>query len=123
MGQQLRSTFGLSYRTRIGNDLVGDTLAYKLHLVYGALAAPTEKQYQTVNDSPEAMTLSWEFTTTPVPAPGMRPTSLLTIDSRTVDATKLKALEGILYGASSAAPKLPLPAEVFTTLGVTNPPA
>lgn len=123
VGQQLRSTFGLSYRTRIGNDLVGDTLAYKLHLVYGALAAPTEKQYQTVNDSPEAMTLSWEFTTTPVPAPGMRPTALLTIDSRTVDATKLKTLEGILYGASAAEPKLPLPAEVFTTLGVPNTPA
>lgn len=120
VGQQRRSTFGLSYRTRIGNDLVGDTLGYKLHLVYGALAAPTEKQYQTVNDSPEAMTLSWEFTTTPVPVPNMRPTALLTIDSRTIDSTKLKTLEGILYGAASTEPKLPLPAEVFSTLGVTS---
>lgn len=123
VGQQRRSTFGLSYRTRIGNDLVGDTLGYKLHLVYGALASPTEKQYQTVNDSPEAMTLSWEFTTTPVPAPNMRPTSSLTIDSRTIDSTKLKALEDILYGASATEPKLPLPEEVFTTLGVTQTPA
>ena len=120
VGQQRRSTFGLSYRTRIGNDLVGDTLGYKLHLVYGALAAPTEKQYQTVNDSPEAMTLSWEFTTTPVPVPDMRPTALLTIDSRTIDATKLKTLEGVLYGSEAIEAKLPLPEEVFKTLGVTT---
>lgn len=121
VGQQRRSMFGLSYRTRVGNDLVGDSLGYKLHLVYGALAAPAEKQYSTVNDSPEAMTFSWEYTTTPVPAKGHRPTSLLTIDSRYIDATKLKALETLLYGGTTAEPKLPLPDEVFTTLGVTIP--
>lgn len=122
VGQQRRSSFGLSYRTRIGNDLVGDALGYKLHLVYGAMATPSQKQYNTVNDSPEAMTFSWEFTTTPVPVKGHRPTSLITVDSRTVDSTKLKALETALYGGASAEPKLPLPDEVFTLLGVPSTP-
>jgi hypothetical protein len=113
IGQQRRKAFGLSYRTRIGNDVEGDELGYKLHMVYGALAAPTERAYNTVNDSPEAATLSWEITTTPVEVPGFKPSATLTIDSTKVGAAELAALELLLYGATGVNPRLPLPAEVI----------
>lgn len=116
LGQQTRSPFGLCYRTLLGNDTDGQEHGYKLHLIYGALAAPSEKSYQTVNDSPEAITFSWELTTTPVAVTGYKPTASLTIDSTKVDAAKLAALEAILYGATSVDPRLPLPNEVITLL-------
>lgn len=116
IGQQNRGTFGLSYRTRVGDAEVGDTLGYKLHLVYGCKASPSERAYGTVNESPEAITNSWEFTTDPVPVTGMKNTSLLTIDSTKTDPTALAALEAILYGATEA-PRLPLPDEVVELLG------
>lgn len=115
IGQQPRKSFGLSYRTRVGNDLDGDQHAYKLHLVYGCLASPSEKAYGTVNDSPEAITFSWEITTTPAPITGYQPVSLLVVDSRTADPTKLAALEDTLYGESGD-PTLPTPDEVITAL-------
>lgn len=111
-GQQGRSSFGLHYRTKIGND-VTQNLGYKLHLLYGLLAAPSEKNYQTVNDSPEALTFSWELSATPVDAgPGFDPTASVTIDSTEVDADALAALEDILYGTVGVDPRLPMPAEV-----------
>jgi len=113
VGQQGRGIFGLSYRTRLGNDLEGDDLGYKLHLVYGCSATPSEKAYNTVNDSPEAITFSWEVTTTPVPVAGLRPTSLITIDSTTVAPADLTALETLLYGAVATEPALPTPDEVI----------
>ena len=122
VGQQTRSTFGLSYRTKIGNDLAGQDAGYKLHLVYGLLASPSEKAYQTVNDSPEAMTLSWEVTSTPIPVnDALKPTSIITVDSTKVDAADLEALEKLLYGApagqggtpSETFASLPLPAAVL----------
>lgn len=116
LGQQARKIFGLSYRTRIGNDVSGSDYGYKIHLVYGALAAPSEKAYATVNDSPEALAFSWEITTTPVVVPNLKPTSLITINSTLVDPAQLTAFETILYGGPSSAPRLPLPAEVFTLL-------
>ena len=115
IGQQKRKTFGLCYRTTVGNDVDGSDYGYKLHLVYGCLAAPSEKAYSTINDSPEAITFSWEVSTTPVNVSGFKPTSQITIDSTKVDETKLKNLEDILYGKdgdSSTEPKLPLPDEV-----------
>lgn len=119
IGQQKRSQFGLSYQTKIGND-VDSELGYKIHLVYGALAAPSEKAYATVNDSPEAITFSWEISTTPVEVPGFKPTASLTIDSTKVDASKLAAFEKILYGDDETEARLPLPSEVaslFNTAG------
>lgn len=116
IGQQHRGLFGLSYRTRIGNDVDGDALGYKLHLVYGCQASPSEKAYNTVNDSPEAITFSWEIATTPVEVPNMRPTSIITVDSRIVNSTKLKDLENMLWGTNSTNPRLPLPTEVVATL-------
>jgi len=113
VGQQSRGIFGLSYRTRLGNDLEGDALGYKLHLVYGCSATPSEKAYNTVNDSPEAITFSWEVTTTPVPVTGLRPTSLITIDSTTVAPADLTALETLLYGAVATEPALPTPDAVI----------
>lgn len=122
ISQQSRSAFGLCYRTKIGND-ENDVLGYKLHLLYGAKASPSERAYATINDSPEAMTFSWEFTTTPVEATGFKPTSLITIDSTKVDKDKLAALENILYGTDSVGsdgtatePRLPLPNEVKSIL-------
>jgi hypothetical protein len=117
LGQQGRKSFGLSYRTKVGNDLDADA-GYKLHLVYGADAAPSEKAYTTVNDSPEAITFSWEITTTPVAvgtigATTYKPTASLTIDSTKVDATALAALEDMLYGTAGADPELPTPATVI----------
>lgn len=114
VGQQTRAKFGVSYRTRIGNDTAGDTHGYKLHLVYGLTASPSEKAYTTVNDSPEGTTFSWECQSDPVSVPDMKPTSIITIDSTLVDSEKLKTFEDLLYGggSTSTAPKLPLPDQV-----------
>lgn len=113
LGQQARKMFGLSYRTRFGDDVDGDSAGYKLHLVYGAIASPSEKAYNTVNDSPEAITFSWDVTTTPVPSTGHRPVSLITIDSTTVDPTDLAAFEAIIYGGAATTANLPLPDAVI----------
>lgn len=122
-GQQNRKKFGLAYKTLLGNDVDSNDYGYKLHLIYGAQASPSEKAYNTVNDSPEAMTLSWEFDTTPVDMTvtvagktSLKPTSILTIDSTKVDKTKLKSLEDALYGTEDNEPRLPLPDEVATML-------
>lgn len=115
IGQQDRKTFGLCYRTTLGNDTEGNEHGYKLHLIYGAKASPSEKAYATINDSPEAITFSWEFTTTPVAVAGHKPTSHLVINSTKVNKTKLAALENILYGDTDG-PRLPLPDEVLTLL-------
>lgn len=117
IGQQVRKVFGLSYRTLLGNDVDSNDYGYKLHLIYGALAAPSEKGYSTINDSPEPITLSWEITTTPINVAGFKPTACVTIDSTKVDATKLAALEAILYGSDSDEARLPLPDELITILG------
>lgn len=117
IGQQARKTFGLCYRTTIGNDTESTEYGYKLHLVYGALASVSEKAYATINDSPEAITFSWEFSTTPVNVTGHKPTSILTIDSTKVDKEKLAALEAKLYGSESEEATLPLPDEVVTIIG------
>lgn len=113
VGQQGRKVFGLSYRTRLGNDLEADDYGYKLHLVYGCQATPSEKAYTTINDSPEAITFSWEVSTTPAPVTGLRPTSLITIDSTVVAPADLTALETLLYGAVATDPALPTPDEVI----------
>ena len=116
IGQQKRKTIGLCYRTTIGNDVEGNDYGYKLHLVYGCLAAPSEKGYSTINDNPDAITFSWEVSTTPVNVEGFKPTSQITIDSTKADPTKLAALEAILYGSAETEAKLPLPDEVATTM-------
>ena len=123
VGQQGRAKFGLSYRTKLGNA-VTDALGYKLHLVYGAQAAPSERTYNTINDSPETATFSWEFTTTAVPVTGMKPTALLTIDSTKVVPAELAALEAVLYGDATDPATLPLPddvLELFPTSGTVIP--
>lgn len=112
IGQQDRKPFGLCYRTVVGNDVQGNAHGYKLHLIYGAVAAPSEKAYATVNDSPEAVTFSWEITTTPVEMAGFKPTASITIDSTKVNAEKLAALEAKLYGDTSTEAQLPLPSEI-----------
>lgn len=117
-GQQTRKAFGMSYRTKIGNDVKGDAYGYKIHLIYGALAKPSEKAYNTINDSPETSTFSWELSTTPVDVPGGKPTSCITIDSTKADPTKLAELEKILYGDESTEARLPLPEEVATLMAV-----
>lgn len=117
IGQQARKVFGLCYRTAIGNDVDQADHGYKLHLVYGAQASTSEKAYASINDSPEAITFSWEFTTTPVEVEGNKPTSVVTIDSTKVSKEGLAALEAILYGTEQAEPRLPLPAEVVTLVG------
>ena len=117
IGQQTRKTFGLCYRTVLGNDVKNDAYGYKLHLIYGALASPSEKGYTSISDSPEAITLSWEFSTTPVEVEGFKPTASITIDSTKVDAEKLAALEAILYGGDDTDPRLPLPSEIATLMG------
>lgn len=134
IGQQSRKNFGMSYRTKIGSDTDTEMSGYKLHLVYGASASPSEKAYTTINDSPDAITFSWSFETTPVPVPGHKPTALLTVDSTKVDVTKLALLESILYGTAAVEanpeaqppveavaaipPRLPLPSEVAALIGV-----
>lgn len=112
IGQQKRTAFGMAYQTKVGNDIDSEA-GYKIHLIYGALAAPSEKAYATVNDSPEAITFSWELTTTPVEIEGFKPTASLVIDSTKVNAEKLAALEAILYGGEDAEARLPLPNEVL----------
>jgi hypothetical protein len=132
LGQQVRSMFGLVYRSGIGNDVVGENLGYKLHLIYGCVAAPSQKAYATVNATPAPIDFSWEITTTPIPVSGHRPVSCLTIDSTKANATNLAALETILFGVAEvvAAPdatppvtgvtavegRLPLPDEVITLM-------
>lgn len=121
--QQTRKHFGFSYRTLIGNDTEGTDKGYKIHLVYDAVASPSEKSNSTVNDSPEAATLSWEFTTTPVSCPGMKPTAHIVIDSTKADPTELAALEKILYGGTDSEPRMPLPdelAEIFAGSAVSG---
>ena len=119
IGQQARKTFGLSYRTRLGNDEEYENHGYKLHLIYGALAAPSEKAYATINDSPEAVTFSWSLTTTPVSFPDdsefreLRPTALVTIDSTKVSKAFLDSLEEMLYGTESESGRLPLPSDII----------
>lgn len=114
IGQQVRKPFGLVYQTAIGNDVDGQQYGYKLHIIYGALAAPTEKAYQTINDTPEALTFSWEVTTTPVSVTGKKPTASVVIDSTKADPTDLAALELILFGDTATAARLPLPDEIAT---------
>ena len=121
IGQQARKTFGLCYRTVIGNDVDSNDHGYKLHLIYGALAAPSEKAYATINDSPEAITFSWEVTTTPVNVNGFKPTASVTIDSTKVEAGKLAALEAILYGTEEKEARLPLPDEIITLMTASAP--
>ena len=116
VSQQKRKSFGLAYQTALGNDTEGYDHGYKIHLIYGCVAAPSEKAHATVNDSPEAMTMSWEIKTTPVSVDGLNPTADLTIDSTKVDSTKLKKLEDILYGTNEVEPRLPLPNEIKTIL-------
>jgi hypothetical protein len=113
VGQQGRKLFGLSYRTKVGNDIEGTDFGYKLHLVYGCQAAPSEKAYATINDSPEALAFSWDVTTTPVPVTGLKPTSLIVVDSTTVDPADLASLEALLYGAASVVAALPTPDAVI----------
>lgn len=112
IGQQPRKAFGFCYRTLIGNDVKNNDYGYKIHIVYGAKAAPSEKAYQTVNDSPEAITFSWELTTTPVNVTGHKPTACITIDSTKIEPAKLTSIEEALYGSDSAEPKLLLPDEI-----------
>lgn len=119
VGQQARRGFGLSYRSKVGNDIDGDDYGYKLHLIYGCMASPSEKGYGTINDSPEPITFSWELSTTPVGVTGMKPTSILTIDSTKVDAATLAQLEDILYGTEGVDPSLPLPDTVITMFSGT----
>ena len=124
IGQQPRKVFGLCYRTRIGNDVDGDSHGYKLHLIYGCQATPSEKGYNTVNDNPDAITFSWEMNTTPVavniPGQDFKPTASLVIDSTKVSSSKLADLEAVLYGTAGTPARLPLPAEVYTILGATG---
>lgn len=125
IGQQTRKTFGFCYRTVLGNDVDGNDYGYKLHLIYGATATPSERAYATINDSPEAITMSWEFTTIPVSVTGMKPTSVITIDSTKCNKDKLAALEAILYGSDAngdteaTEARLPLPDEIATLMATT----
>lgn len=118
IGQQKRKTFGLCYRTKIGNDIDGDEHGYKIKIIYGALAKPSQKEYQTVNNDPSAIELSWEVSTTPVKVTGMKPTATLEIDSTKIEPAKLKALEDVLYGTGENKARLPLPDEIKTLVGV-----
>ena len=127
IGQQSRKAFGLCYRTTLGNDVDGNDFGYKLHIIYNALAAPSEKAYATINDSPEAITFSWEVTTTPVNVTGFKPTASITIDSTKVDKSKLTSLEEILYGKDAPSnggegtdPRLPLPNEIAELMKTTG---
>ena len=124
IGQQKRQAFGLSYVTQLGNDTDGVDYGYKIHLVYGAMASPTDRSYSTINDSPEAMTFSWEVTTTPVEVPNFKPTAHITIDSTKADPEALTELENMLYGTAETPPRLPLPerlTEIFEdTLTMPN---
>lgn len=120
IGQQARKVFGMCYTTTIGNDVDGNDHGYKLHIIYGALASPSEKAYSTINDSPEAITFSWEVTTTPVNVTGFKPTASLCIDSTKVSEAKLQQLKDILYGSAAADPRLPLPDEIASLIGTSG---
>lgn len=121
IGQQTRKSFGLCYRTTIGNDTEGETHGYKLHIIYGAKAAPSEKAYNTINDSPEAITFSWEITTTPVEVENYKPTAHIELDSTVLTATQMQAVETLLYGGDGeAAPSLPLPAAILAAIQGAN---
>ena len=120
IGQQARKSFGLCYRTVLGNDVDSNDYGYKLHIIYGGMASPSEKGYSTINDSPEAITFSWEVTTTPVSVNGFKPTASVTIDSTKVNKDKLAELEDILYGSESKEARLPLPDEIATLFGTTT---
>ncbi|WP_347256074.1 hypothetical protein [Anaerostipes sp. PC18] len=119
IGQQSRKPFGVSYKTTLGNDTEGDKYGYKIHIIYGAMAAPSEKGYGTVNDSPESVIFSWELTTTPVVVDGYDPTATVVVNSTKTDAAKMKALEDILYGSTETEPRLPLPDEIADIVGDT----
>lgn len=119
-GQQPRKKFGLCYRTSVGNDVLGNDYGYKLHLIYGCTASPSERAYASINDSPEAITFSWELTTDPVAVEGFKPTAIVTIDSTKVDKAKLAALEDILYGGDDTESRLPMPNEIMTMMGKAN---
>lgn len=121
IGQQSRKIFGLCYKTIVGNDVANNDFGYKLHLIYGAKAAPSEKAYSTINDSPEAITFSWEVTTTPVPVTDHKPTSTLVIDSTKVKEGVMKKIEDILYGTDNVEPRLPLPDEVLKIIKASLP--
>lgn len=120
IGQQTRKPFGFSYRTIVGNDTLGNDLGYKIHLVYGAKAAPSEKSYNTVNDSPEAITFSWSVSGSPVAVPGFRPTAIISIDSRTTSTAGMQAIEEALYGSELKEPNLPLPEDILAMLETTG---
>lgn len=120
IGQQNRKQFGMCYKTLLGNDVDANDHGYKLHIIYGAMASPSEKAYATVNDSPEAITFSWEVTTTPVNVTGYEPTASIVIDSTKCNPTKLADLEEILYGSAEEEPRLPLPNEIVTVLGAAD---
>ena len=120
IGQQPRKTFGMAYRTVLGNDIENESYGYKLHLIYGAVASPSEKAYATINDSPEAITFSWELKTTPVVVNGFKPTASLTIDSTKANAEKLAALEDILFGSETGEARLPLPNEIATLMNAAG---
>lgn len=116
VGQQKRIPFGMSYVTKVGNDTDGQDYGYKIHLIYGALAKPSQKNYATINDNPEAITFSWELSTTPVAVPNLKPTACITIDSKKVTPEKLKKIEDKLYGTESEEATLPTPAELATLI-------
>lgn len=117
IGQQARKTFGLCYRTAIGNDIDGSDHGYKLHFIYGCKATPSDKGYSSINDSPEAITFSWTINTTPVTVEGFKPTASLVVDSTKVASEKLAALEAVIYGSESTNARLPLPSEVAELVG------
>lgn len=116
IGQQGRKSFGFSFVTTLGNDTSGNDYGYKIHLIYGASISPSEKSYATINDSPDAITFSWEFTTTPVNVTGFKPTAIITIDSTVIASAKLKAIEDMLYGTENAESTLPTPDAIITLL-------
>ena len=120
LGQQKRNTFGFSYRTKLGNDTEGDDHGYKIHLIYNCSASPSERSYSTVNDSPEAITFSYEITTTPLTLEGYKPVASITIDSTKIDPEKLTALEKVLYGDGETEARLPLPSELETIFGIAG---
>lgn len=117
IGQQPRKTFGLCYRTNVGNDINGQDHGFKIHMIYGAQASPSERAYNTINESPEAINFSWEIATTPVDVTGYKPTATLVIDSTKTNATKLQALMDILYGTDDEEARLPLPDEIIQLIG------
>lgn len=119
IGQQERGMFGLCYKTAVGNDVAGSDLGYKIHIIYGAKASPSEKSYETINDTPSAITFSWEISTTPTSVTGKKATASLVIDSTKCDEVKLAQLENILYGTANSNPRLPLPDEIATLFNVT----